>query len=361
MSLTHLRQRGNQPNLRAATSPASKTFGNSEVAIRGTRYRNQQGFCGTWINECLNQPLFNETTTVFEVNKNKKVRKEDQRLISRETLTRLNETRPDHKEIRQKYDVFPTAKNNKTMTFEDNIHQGTVETNFQTSLRPDIANNLLSPKKVQGVQSEPSFYNEDIDKWMNQKFKNSQKTRQDAKSLLAKSGCFNPLGTANQNAKRPELKRRNSRCSAPTFNHVDFEYTGNTAAVNHLIQHAKGPKNHAPSDLNFELNLRTWRADSTSLKQERAFQYPQQALKTDPVQLFKGQFMPLKGRMLLPEYREDYPDKNYNNVRCFKTALTKNQKVLLQWQVSLREAGGESWTWDKTQKSRQQLQKSIDN
>lgn len=53
------------------------------------------------------------------------------------------------------------------MTFEDNIHQGTVETTFKTSLRPDIANNLLSPKKVQGVQSEPSFYNEDIDKWMN--------------------------------------------------------------------------------------------------------------------------------------------------------------------------------------------------
>ena len=57
------------------------------------------------------------------------------------------------------------------MTFEDNIHQGTVETIFQTSLRPDIEINPLSKKNNQNAQSEPSFYVEDIEKWMNKKFK----------------------------------------------------------------------------------------------------------------------------------------------------------------------------------------------
>jgi hypothetical protein len=60
--------------------------------------------------------------------------------------------------------------------------------------------------------------------------------------------------------------------------------------------------------------------------------------------------MPLKGRVLNPEYREAYPDANYNNVRCLKTTETQSQKVLLQWQTSLRDAGGESWTWDSSQK-----------
>ena len=42
------------------------------------------------------------------------------------------------------------------------------------------------------------------------------------KVLLDWNGCFNPLGTANKNAKRPELKRRYSRNSAPAFTNVDF-------------------------------------------------------------------------------------------------------------------------------------------
>ena len=61
--------------------------------------------------------------------------------------------------------------------------------------------------------------------------------------------------------------------------------------------------------------------------------------------------MPVKGRKLDPEYRETYPDKNFNNVRCFKTKVTTNQKSLLQWQVSLRDAGGKEWTFDKAQKA----------
>ena len=69
------------------------------------------------------------------------------------------------------------------MTFEDNIHQGSVETTFQNSLRPDIPNHLVSSKKGNGVQSEPSFYNEDIEKWMKSKFLNAQKARKEMKVL----------------------------------------------------------------------------------------------------------------------------------------------------------------------------------
>jgi hypothetical protein len=73
------------------------------------------------------------------------------------------------------------------------------------------------------------------------------------------------MGTSNLNARKTLVgKRRYSRESAPTFNNVDFKYSGNTAPIQHLIDHAKGPKNHAPSDLNFEVNLRTWKADSTA-------------------------------------------------------------------------------------------------
>lgn len=114
------------------------------------------------------------------------------------------------------------------MTFEDNIHQGTVETIFQTSLRPDIEIIPFTKKNNPNSQSEPSFYVEDIDNWMNKKFKNAQKKRQEFKQLLQKTGCFSPLGTHNQNAKRPELKRRYSRESAPTFNPVDFTYAGDS-------------------------------------------------------------------------------------------------------------------------------------
>jgi hypothetical protein len=48
------------------------------------------------------------------------------------------------------------------------------------------------------------------------------------------------------------------------------------------------------------------------------------------------------------EYRDVYPSRNFNNVRCFKTTKTKGQKALLQWQVSLRDAG-KQWTWDSKQ------------
>jgi hypothetical protein len=86
-------------------------------------------------------------------------------------------------------------------------------------------------------------------------------------------------------------------------------------------------------------------------QQEEPFKYPKQKGKINPVQIYKGQFQPLIGRRLEMEYREAYPDKNFNNVRCFKTPVTATQKPLLQWKVSLREAGGQTWSWNKTQKA----------
>ena len=87
-------------------------------------------------------PLFDETTTAFEIKK-QRPNLSDALIITRETLLRLHETRPDHKETRLKYDsnLASTQKNNKVMTGEDNIHQGTVESFFQTSLRPDTTTN----------------------------------------------------------------------------------------------------------------------------------------------------------------------------------------------------------------------------
>jgi hypothetical protein len=107
-----------------------------------------------------------------------------------------------------------------------------------------------------------------MERWLSKKFANALKARQEFKNNLTRKGQFVPLGTANKNAKRPELKRRYSRCSAPTFTNIDFNYTGNSNDIHHLIQHAKGPQNHAPSDLNFELSLRTWRPQATALKQD---------------------------------------------------------------------------------------------
>ena len=194
------------------------------------------------------------------------MRQEDALQISRETLLRLHDTRPDHKQVREKFDPKSASdlKNNKTMTFEDNIHQGTVETFFKTSLRPEHAGAPATKKP--SAQNEPCFFGEDMDRWLTKKFSNAQKARQEFKNSLGRSGQFVPFGTANKNAKRPELKRRYSRCSAPSFINVDFNYTGNSNDIHHLITHAKGPKNHAPSDLNFELNLRTWRPQATALK-----------------------------------------------------------------------------------------------
>lgn len=236
------------------------------------------------------------------------------------------------------------------MTFEDNIHQPTVDGLFQTSLREK---DTLSKPKDFSMSQPPHFQQDDMDKWMEKKFEHSIKEHNLQKERNAKQGSALPLGTSNLNSIRKQpLKRRYSRGSAPAFENVDFNYTGNTADVSHLIKHAKGGTNHAPSDLNFEVNLRTWKPERTITTHEEPFKYPKQSeADFNPVQTHKGQFLPLKGRAQNPEYRERYPDKNFNNVRCFKTLTTKHQKTLLQWQTSLREVGGKEWSWDNKQKS----------
>ena len=99
-------------------------------------------------------------------------------------------------------------------------------------------------------------------KWTEKKFKGAQKARSEFKKRLLKNGSALLVGTGNQNANSNNNGRRMfSRGSAPTFSNVDFTYVGDTSKVNHLIQHARGPNNHAASDLTFELNLRTWQAD----------------------------------------------------------------------------------------------------
>lgn len=113
----------------------------------------------------------------------------------------------------------------------------------------------------QSTAAPPSFADTDGDKWVNKKFKIAQKMRKEHKDRILKHGSFGVLGTSNQNTASKPLRRRYSRGSAPAFNNVDFDVTGNTADVHHLISHAKGANNHAPSDLNFEANLRTYRAE----------------------------------------------------------------------------------------------------
>ena len=143
----------------------------------------------------------------------------------------------------------------------------------------------------------PSFYEADLSKWMDKKFENAIKKRKQSKENDARLGQTNAHGSLNQNCTKPLPKRRYSRASAPTFTNIDFDVTGNTLDVDHLIRHASRGHKHAPTDLNFELNLRRWKAPEDVKMHDAPFQYPQ-ATKVDPVQLFKDQFMPLKGRTL---------------------------------------------------------------
>ena len=71
---------------------------------------------------------------------------------------------------------------------------------------------------------------------MGSKFTSAIKKRELDKKMIDKAGCHIPLGSGNINAtKRTLLKRRASRTSLPTFNTVDFHYTGNSGEIQHLI------------------------------------------------------------------------------------------------------------------------------
>jgi len=93
---------------------------------------------------------------------------------------------------------------------------------------------------------------------MNTKFAQSIKNRDLEKKNIKNSGCYIRFGTSNPNTTNITLKRKASRESLPSFTNVDFNVSGNTNDIYHLVKHARGPNNHAPSDLNFEANLRTW-------------------------------------------------------------------------------------------------------
>ena len=93
------------------------------------------------------------------------------------------------------------------MTFEDNIHQGATDTHFQNSLREAIKNTQKSAAgddsdqqfKVTSsdLQGAPSFFEQDLQKWMTKKFTKAIGERQQAKEKNLSLGCIQALGTAN--------------------------------------------------------------------------------------------------------------------------------------------------------------------
>ncbi len=231
-----------------------------------------------------------------------KIKKEDALKISRETLERLAITRPEHRQTRIKFDQTLTEcldqKNNKSMTGEDDIHESAPDAFFRNSLRP-LGKSMLyhsskkeedggdAKKPITGVQNPPSFYQADMDKWMNNKFASAIKDRDLEKNRIRNSGCYMPFGTANPKITTKTLKRRASRGSLPGFSNVDFNVAGNTNDIYHLLKHSRGPNNHAPSDLNFEANLRTWQS-KVAIQHEKPFRHPSLPDKFDSVGVFKG-------------------------------------------------------------------------
>jgi len=102
-------------------------------------------------------------------------------------------------------------------------------------------------------------------------------------------GLFQPVGTKNTNV-HSSVKhiRRNSRQSKAAFAEIDFECTGNTNDVNHLIKSSSQAHRHV-SNLNFELNLRTYRIGTNFTAQE-PWVYPKANDYYDPVALDKPTF-----------------------------------------------------------------------
>lgn len=85
------------------------------------------------------------------------------------------------------------------MTFEDNIHQPTVDGLFQTGLREK--DHLAKPKDF-SMSQPPQFQQDDMDKWMEKKFEHSIKEHAVQKDRNAKQGSALPLGTSNANSIR---------------------------------------------------------------------------------------------------------------------------------------------------------------
>ena len=210
-----------------------------------------------------------------------------------------------------------------------------------------------------------------MQKW-NDKFKTARENRQLEKAKLKSLGCFIPVGTKNMNVtKTAKLSRRNSRMSAATFTNIDFEYTGNTNQVQHLIQSTNRPDKH-PSQLNFELNLRTYRYDS-SFKGPEPWQYPQANEYYDSVAVDKptfghahqlnktsGLLTELKKQgiakprqdlgtylstdPLHPKYSSKYRIKNVGELKLLLKKGAANQPTL-SWVSGLRPNLGNSSAW----------------
>lgn len=97
------------------------------------------------------------------------------------------------------------------------------------------------------------------------------------------------MGTTNRNAPRSPIKRKASRSSLPTFNAVDFDYSGNTSNVADLIKHkTKGDHGSSPAGLDFELNLRSY-VNRTNFNSQAPFIYPK-PVKANPVGWDKSSF-----------------------------------------------------------------------
>ena len=89
-----------------SSSLKSPEFGCVNVPLRGTFVKTQNGSMAvTLISNHNNQPFINETVSAFSVNPDKKIKKEDALVITRDTLERLASTRPEHKNSRIKFDA----------------------------------------------------------------------------------------------------------------------------------------------------------------------------------------------------------------------------------------------------------------
>ena len=134
----------------------------------------------------------------------------------------------------------------------------------------------------EAMQVPPGFYDEDVENWT-KKFQTARDTRQLEKTRIKSMGCFKPVGTKNYNTANPSKpKRRNSRQSTATYTGIDFDYTGNTNNVHHLIKNTSTNPNRHKANLNFELNLRTYKNTAKFVGQQ-AWEYPQAKRYYDPV------------------------------------------------------------------------------
>ena len=181
-------------------------------------------------------------------------------------------TRPLHREVKVKFDssIFTTNSKMKPLTVEDNQHMMPSEDHFRSILRD------TSVQFSTGNQSgaPPSFQEPDMQNWMGKKFKESKERRHLLKMRLEQQGTSHYPGTANSNTQRKTLKRKNSRGSTCGFTNVDVDYTGDSHPINHLLKTSNGGRHH-PTNLNFEVNLRTYKAPDSAPTHTLPFKHPQ--------------------------------------------------------------------------------------